>query len=90
MALENHLTQEEIVRRGQEIYERDIRAHVEAQHFGRILAIDTDTNDYEIADDVLTAVRQLRGRHPGAVPYILRIGYPAVYTLGARLAVNHA
>ena len=90
MAPGNHLTQDEIVRKGREIYERHVRAQVEAQHHGRIVAIDTESGDYEVADGVLPAARQLRGRRPGAVPYILRIGFPAVYTLGARLAVEQA
>ena len=84
MAAGNQLTQDEIVRRGTEIYERDIRPRVESQHRGRIVAIDTESGEYAIADDVLPAVQALRQRCPGAVPYILRIGFPAVYTLGAR------
>jgi hypothetical protein len=86
----NRRTQEEIVRKGQELYEREIRARVESQHHGRILAIDSETGDYEIADELLDAVRGLRQRCPGAVAYILRIGYPAVYTMGARFRMTSA
>ncbi len=90
MASGNGLTQDEIVRKGREIYERSIRARVESQHHGRIVAIDSETGDYEVADEVLDAVQALRERCPGAMPYILRVGYPAVYTLGARFQVGPA
>jgi hypothetical protein len=60
---------EEIVRRGKELYEREIRSKVEAGNYGKVLAIDIETGDYEIDDDLLSAVRRLRARNPDAVPY---------------------
>ena len=38
--------EDEIVRRGEEIYEREIRARVEPDHRGEFLAIDVETGDY--------------------------------------------
>lgn len=85
MVSSNRPIPDDAARRGEALYEREIRARVEAQHHGRILALDSDTGDYEIADEVVAAVRCLRRRHPAVLPYIVRIGYPAVFTLGARL-----
>ncbi len=85
MVSSNRPTPDDAARRGEELYERTIRAQVEPQHHGRILALDCDTGDYEIADEVVAAVRGLRRRRPVALPYILRVGFPAVFTLGARL-----
>ena len=36
---------EEAVRMGNEIYEKDIRPQVEADHFGEYVAIDVETGD---------------------------------------------
>jgi len=80
------LTDEEIDRRGQELYEQQIRPLVETpENIGKQIVIDVETGDYEIDEDGLAASRRLLARHPGAALYGLRIGYNAVYTLGGML-----
>ncbi len=44
---------EETARLGDEIYERDIRRRVEADHHGEVVAIDVDSGDYAIAEPPL-------------------------------------
>ena len=72
----------EIVRRGQERYERDIRANVEAENKGKMLALDIETGDYEMAEDSLSALDRLQARRPDAPVYILRVGYPTAVKIG--------
>lgn len=77
---------EEIDRRGQELYDQQIRAQVETpENIGKQIVIDIETGDYEIDEDGLKASRRLMAKHPGAALYGLRIGYNAVYTLGGAL-----
>ena len=78
----NTYATDDIVRRGQERYEREIRAAVEAAHHGEMLALDVETGDYETAPDSLTALNRLTARRPNAVVYILRVGYPTAVRLG--------
>ena len=76
----------EILRRGEELYERSIRARVETEeNIGKQIVIDIETGDYEIDTDGLAASHRLLARHPGAALYGGRIGYNAVYTLGGTL-----
>jgi len=75
---------EAVVRRGREIYQRDLRARLEAEHHGRFAAIDPDTGDFQVADDELSAVRLLRARIGPVQPYVVRIGARAAYRMGAR------
>ena len=75
---------EEIARLGDEIYERDIRQQIEATHHGDIVAIDVDTGDYAVAENVVTAWKSLLSRHPDGGFWFVRVGYPAVYHLGGR------
>ena len=75
-------TMEEHARRGDEIYESQVRPLVEEGNHGRIVAIDIDTGAYEVADDVLAASRRLLARLPDAQPWIVRIGYAAVDRIG--------
>ncbi len=49
---------EETARLGDEIYERDIRHKVEADHHGEIVSIDVDTGLWAIGDDILDAVER--------------------------------
>jgi hypothetical protein len=76
------LTADEIVQRGEEIYEREVRTKVEAVHHGEFLALDVRTGAYETAPDDLTACKRLLTRVPDAEIYGLRVGYDAAYELG--------
>ncbi|MXY79351.1 MAG: hypothetical protein F4Y94_06620 [Chloroflexi bacterium] len=74
---------EEIARLGDEIYERDIRRRVEADHDGELLAIDVDSGNWAVGDELLDEVDRLRAEHPEAINvYRLRVGYRAVGSLG--------
>lgn len=77
-------SKEEISRRGQALYETQIKQQVEADNYGKIVAIDIETGDFAIADTVLLATNQLFDRCPTAQPWIIRIGHRAVYHFGAR------
>lgn len=74
-------SKEEHARRGTEIYEQQVRTQVEASNQGRIVAIDVDTGDFELAEDSLTAANQLLSRHPDAQIWCVRVGYTAVHRL---------
>jgi hypothetical protein len=74
---------EEIVRRGQELYDQQIRRTVEQEeNIGKILVVDIETGDYEIDEDHLTAIDRALAKHPDAALYSLRIGYPALASIG--------
>jgi hypothetical protein len=75
-------TPSEIIRRGQERYEQDIRSQVEVQR-GKMLALDVDSGEYALADDSLTAFDRLKAKMPGATVYLMRIGFPAAVQIGA-------
>ena len=77
---------EEIAQRGEEIYDRSLRDKVETkENIGRIIAIDIETGDYAIDDDVFAAGHGLVAKHPGAATWTKRVGYNAVYALGGAL-----
>jgi hypothetical protein len=80
------LSDAEIDRRGQEMYEQYIRAKVEtAENIGKQIVIDVETGAYEIDSDGLAASRRLLVKHPEAALFGARIGYDAVYALGGVL-----
>ena len=77
-------SKEEFARRGNEIYESQVRSQLEASNQGKIVAIDIETAAFEVADDLVTASKQLSSRVPDAQTWFIRIGHPAVDHFGAR------
>ena len=77
-------SKEEFARRGNEIYETQIRPHLEKQHHGKIVAIDIETGAFEMADTPITATDRLYQRYPDAQPWVIRIGHRALYRFGYR------
>jgi hypothetical protein len=73
------LSDEEIVRRGIEIYDQRLKPLLEPEHVGKFIAIAVEDGDYEIAETSLDADLALRQRHPDAVLYINRIGHLSAY-----------
>lgn len=76
---------EETARLGDEIYERDIRPQVEADHHGEYVAIDVDSGSWAISDDLRAAAKRLRAQRPGAIDvWLLRVGYRALHHFWGR------
>ena len=76
---------EEFARRGKERYEH-LRVQVEVpDNIGKLIAVDVETGDYEIGEDLLAISHCLKSRHPGAEMWAERIGFNAVYTVGGTL-----
>src|SRR5260370_35124108 len=83
----HRLSNEEIARQGEELYDHSIRDTVEAVdgNIGKIIVLDVDSGEYEIDDVGLAAAHRLKERRPDAQLYAMRIGYDAVYNLGGPL-----
>lgn len=77
-------SKEEFARRGGEIYEAQVRQQVEQGNHGRIVAIDIETGSFEVADTPMEAVDRLYEHVPDAQPWVIRIGYRAVFRFGNR------
>jgi hypothetical protein len=72
---------DEIVRRGEEIYKK-LQSKVDPGNDGKILAIDIETEEYEIDDDQMAACDRLFARLPDPQIYCLRIGYRSIHYFG--------
>ena len=76
---------DEITRLGDEIYERDVRPQVEADHHGEFVAIDVESGCWAIAADMRAARDRLREQPPEAVDvWLLRVGHRALHHFGGR------
>ncbi len=77
-------SKEEFARRGDLIYQTQIRPQIEAGNHGKIVAIDIETGDFEVANSTILAVDKLYERKPDAQPWVIRIGHRAVFGFGSR------
>ena len=80
----------EVARRGDEIYERQIRPQVATGQQGQVVAIDVDSGAHEIADTALAASKQLLAHHPQALIWFVRIGHRALHRIGGHSPAEQA
>jgi hypothetical protein len=67
-------SKEEFARRGDVIYERDVRPRVEADDEGKFVVIDIDTGAYEIDEDELASSDHLFARNADAQLWVTWVG----------------
>lgn len=77
-------SQEEFARRGDEIYERDLRPRLEPNQNGKFVLIDIETGDYEVDADEVAASDRLLARHPDAQVWMRQVGSRYAYRFGPR------
>lgn len=75
---------EEFARRGDEVYEHEVRPHLKPEDDGKLVAVDIDTGEYEIDVDELAVVDRLRARRPQAQVWLVRVGSRYVRRFGGR------
>ena len=67
-------SKEEVARRGDELYEQNIRSCVEPEHNNEIVAIDLDSGIWEMDVDEGSAARRLEARRPDSQIWVVRVG----------------
>jgi hypothetical protein len=75
-------SKEVFARRGDAIYEKDIRPQLKASDEDKFAAIDIESGEFAIDADELKACRRLRKRVPDAQIWMVRIGSPYVHRIG--------
>jgi len=81
---------EETARRGDALYERDIRGQVEPTQRGKVVAIDVDRGEYVVAENALTASERLLARHPDAEIWCVRVGSRTLHRIGGHVVIQSA
>ncbi|MBW4441208.1 MAG: hypothetical protein KME10_08255 [Plectolyngbya sp. WJT66-NPBG17] len=80
------LSDEEIIQRGKDLYQNNIRSQVETvENAGKLVSINVETGEYEIGDDLLITSLRLQAKQLDAAIWAERIGYDAVYAIGGSL-----
>jgi hypothetical protein len=67
-------SEERIVPRGREIYERRVRPELRQEDEGTFVVIEVESGDYEVAADEEEAFTRLEARRQGAEFFFCRVG----------------
>ena len=65
------------------VYEADYREQMEADHFGKFVAIEPQSRDSFVAETFIDAAMAAKERHPTRKSFVIRIGYAAAVQIGA-------
>ena len=76
---------EDVAAVGRSIYNEKIRHKVEPTEKGKLVVIDVNSGDYEIDVNEAEAWLRLTQRHPEAVAWVERVGYPTPYRMEYRI-----
>ena len=71
--------------RGWAIYDQTLKAILEPQYNGQVVAIHLDSGDYEVARNSPTASRALRARHPVGLMMVTDVGPAKIDSLTLRM-----
>ena len=77
-------SKEEFARRGDALYESEVRPQLKPGDKGKFAAIDIESGRYAIDADELKAGNKLRKRMPDAQIWMVRIGYTSVHRIGGK------
>jgi len=83
-SLSRRYSKEELASRGDAAFASAVRPRLQPDDEGRFVAIDIDTNAFEIDDDELRACDRLRARFPEAQIWLVRVGSRYVHRFGGR------
>jgi len=79
---ERRYPKEEIVQRGDQLFESSIRKQVEGLPANFFVAIDIESGDFETGSDSLEVTHRLLARHPEAQIFMRRVGFRWTIRLG--------
>ncbi len=83
-SVKRRYSKEDFARRGDAIYDSDVRPRLKPADKGKFAAVDIESGAYELDRDELKAGNKLRARIPEAQIWIVRVGYRSVHRIGGR------
>ncbi len=81
-AVTRRYSKEEFAKRGDAMYEKEVRPNLKAGDKGKFAAIDIETGEYEVDRDEMRAGERLRARVPQAQIWFIRVGYRTTHRIG--------
>ena len=83
--VQRRYAKEELARRGNAIYESEVRPRLKPADKGKFAAVDIESGAFELDGDELKAGNRLCARVPESQIWMVRVGYSSVHRIGGRL-----
>ena len=80
---EQILNPDEIVKRGEEIYEEKLKASLEPSNNGKFVAIEVISGDYFVGDTIIEALEKGRTAYPDKLFHTIKIGFKGIYKMSS-------
>lgn len=90
MATVPRYSREEVARRGDEIFEREVLPHLGPEDEGKFALIDIGTGDFEVDRDEVAASDRLFARYPDAQVWTRQVGSRYARRFGPRFKTTAA
>jgi 23S rRNA maturation mini-RNase III len=81
--LKTKYSKEEMAKLGDEIYEKKIRSEVENKYQNKVVAIDIETENYAIGNNVIEASKELAKLCKTNDVWFVRVGHPTLYRIAS-------
>ena len=81
-------SKEAFARRGDEIYDSQVRSRVEEGNYDKIVDLDFETGSFKFDASEILACARLEAHHPDAEIWIVRIGSGYVRRFGGRTNIS--
>lgn len=72
----------DVAKRAQELYERRLRAGLEATNRNDFVAIEPESGDYFLGKSLSEAIQAARAAYPARLCFALRVGHPTTIEIG--------
>ncbi|MBP86184.1 MAG: hypothetical protein CMJ64_05630 [Planctomycetaceae bacterium] len=71
-----------VARRAKAIYAEKLQAQLESDHPNQFVAIESESEEYFVAESFSNAVAAARKAYPDRISFVIRIGHDAALHLG--------
>ena len=69
----------ELVAKGQKVYETLLQEKLEPEYKGKVVAIEVESSDYFLGESVVEAAKKAREKYPEKMFYFAKVGYRAMH-----------
>jgi hypothetical protein len=76
---------DDLVRRAEQLYEKKLRAQLEATHLDQFVAIEPVSGDYFLGRTLSEAMGAAHDAHPDRLSHAMRVGHQAALHFGVSL-----
>jgi hypothetical protein len=72
----------DLVEKARRVYDERLKAKLEAEHFGEVIAVEPDSGEYVLGKDLMAVSKACREKFAGKLTYTFRVGGGGAVKIG--------